>query len=377
MKPINTLLIIFFWLALTAKGQQRKVVFEAGQDGYASYRIPAMVQLRNGKILAFAEGRVDDAGDFGNVDIVYKTSNDNGKTWSDLRVVVNNGLLQAGNAAPVLDLLDPQHKDGRLFLFYNTGNNHESEVRKGRGIREAWYITSIDQGQTWSEPVNITSQVHKPQQDWRAYANTPGQGFQFVTGPYAGRIYIAANHSEGEPQPNGKDYKAHAYYSDDHGQTFHLSSTLPFEGSNESMAAQIAPTAVYMNSRNQQGNVKRRIVSYSSDGGATWDTTYYDQNLPDPVNQGATISRPLKKGTFLLAVCNAADTSQRDNLTLRLSRDKGKTWYVNKVIAKAPEGAKGAYSAYCDMVFLNKRNMGVLFEFDGYKYIVFERIPIN
>src|SRR5690606_23750104 len=184
----------------------------------------------------------------GNVDIVYKISKDYGKTWSALRIAADNGHLQAGNAAPVFDLFDPQYKNGRLFLFYNTGNNHEGEVRKGLGVREVWYITSVDQGETWSEAINITAQVHKPhapsfhtdyrsEEDWRAYANTPGQGFQFVTGPYKGRLYIAANHSAGEPLPKGRDYKVHAYYSDDHGKTFKLSSTIPFEGGNESMAA--------------------------------------------------------------------------------------------------------------------------------------------
>ncbi len=388
MKQTTILITFLLSLGLMGFSQQRTVVFESGQDGYASYRIPAMVQLKNGTVLAFAEGRVDDAKDFGNVDIVYKISKDHGKTWSGLYTAVDNGALQAGNAAPVLDLLDPQYKNGRLFLFYNTGDNHEGEVRKGGGIREAWYITSIDDGQTWSPPVNITAQIHKPnapkynsayqfEEDWRAYANTPGQGFQFVTGPYKGRIYIAANHSKGEPLPQGKDYKVHAYYSDDHGKTFKLSSTIPFEGGNESMAAQISPTEVYMNSRNQQGNVKRRIVSYSSDGGVTWDTTYYDNNLPDPVNQGATVSKQLKRGKFLLAVCNAADTLRRDNLTLRLSKDKGKSWYFNQIITKASEGYKGSYTAYCDMVFLNKRNIGVLYEFDRYKYIVFESISIK
>ncbi|UZJ65136.1 glycoside hydrolase [Sphingobacterium sp. KU25419] len=60
-----------------------------------------------------------------------------------------------------------------------------------------------------------------------------------------------------------------------------------------------------MNTRNQQGNVRNRIISYSNDGGVTWDTTFYDKNLPDPVNQGATLS--WKKGkNYILAVCNAA-----------------------------------------------------------------------
>ena len=246
-------------------------VFKSGEDGYASYRIPAIVQSRQGELIAFSEGRVDHAGDFGNVDIVYKISKDGGKTWGPLKVAADYDRLQAGNAAPVVDLLDPQYPKGRIFLFYNTGNDHEGEVRKGKGLRELWYITSTDGAMTWSEPVNITTQAHRPRQpqispdysfkeDWRTYANTPGHAFQFVSGPNKGRIYIAANHNAGDPQPGNKDWNAHAYYSDDHGKTFKLSENVPFPGTNESMAAQTGKNSVYMSSRNQQLTPRQRVI---------------------------------------------------------------------------------------------------------------------
>src|SRR5690606_30274648 len=203
-----------------------------------------------GDLIACSEGRVDNAGDYGNVDIVYKISQDQGKTWGKINVAADYDKLQAGNAAPVVDEFDPSYPEGRIFLFYNTGNNHEHEVRKGNGLREVWYITSTDGAKTWSTPINITTQAHKPNQpstnsaynspeNWRAYANTPGHGLQFITGKYKGRIFIPANHSQGDPKDGGRDYFAHGYYSDDHGQSFKLSESSPFAGSNESMAAQI------------------------------------------------------------------------------------------------------------------------------------------
>lgn len=360
---------------------QEVTVFKSGDDGYASYRIPAIIKNKNGDLIAFSEGRVDHAGDYGNVDIVYKISSDNGKTWGSLHVAADYDDLQAGNAAPVVDLLDPAYPNGRIFLFYNTGNNHEGEVRKGDGLRELWYITSEDNGKTWSEPVNITTQAHRPKQpqinpdynfkeDWRTYANTPGHAFQFVSGVNKGRIYIAANHSAGDPQPKNKDWNAHAYYSDDHGKTFKLSENVPFPGTNESTAAQIGDNTVYMSSRNQQLTPKLRVVSISTDGGQTWDSSVADPNLPDPINQGSVLS--WKKGKkFILAHINAADQNNRDNLTLRLSKDGGKTWYFNETIAKSPEGYEGAYSAYSDIVLVSKKKMGILYEKDHYKEIVF------
>ncbi|WP_164111777.1 MULTISPECIES: sialidase family protein [Sphingobacterium] len=385
---MNRILITLISLALVSRLEAQEVtVFKSGSEGYASYRIPAVVKDKSGQLIAFSEGRVDHAGDYGNVDIVYKISKDNGKTWGSLKIAADYDKLQAGNAAPVVDLLDPQYPKGRILLFYNTGNNHEHEVREGNGLREAWYITSTDGALTWSEPVNITTQVHRPNQpdvnpaynfkeDWRAYANTPGHALQFDSGVYKGRIYIPANHSIGEPKSQGRDYFAHAYYSDDHGKTFKLADKIVFEGGNETMAAQLSDTELYMNTRNQQGNVRARIVSYSKDGGVSWDTTFYDNNLPDPVNQGSTLS--WKKGkSYILAVCNAADAKERDKLTLRLSKDKGKKWYFEKIIAKAPEGYKGAYSAYSDMVKVDNRTIGVLYEKDNYKEIVFLPVSIK
>ncbi|MGV3762292.1 sialidase family protein [Parapedobacter sp.] len=378
------LAMAFAWIGC-AQTDNDIPVFLSGNDGYESYRIPAIIRAPNGDLLAFCEGRVHGAGDFGDIDIVLKRSSDNGETWSPLHRVVDYDTLQAGNPAPVVDLLDPSYPEGRIFLFYNTGNNHEGEVRKGLGLREVWFITSTDGGHTWSEATNITTQVHRPNhpdtnpayrftEDWRSYANTPGQGMQFDQGQFRGRIYIAANHSSGTPQKAFRDYNAHGYYTDDHGQTFHLSEVVPFEGSNESMAALIHGDTLLMNSRNQQGHVRSRIISLSSDGGATWDTTYYDRQLPDPVNQGSLLAFNGQDGSRLLAFCNTADTARRDNLTLRISRDGGKTWFFNQSIAKAPEGYRGAYAAYSDIVKTGHSRLGVLFEKDGYKQIVFRDI---
>jgi sialidase-1 len=356
-------------------------VFVSGQEGHKSYRIPAIIALPNGDLLAFAEGRVHGAADFGDVNIVMKRSSDKGKSWSALQTVADYDSLQAGNAAPVVDLTDPAYPKGRIFLFYNTGNAHEGEVRKGKGLREVWYKTSIDNGQTWSEPVNISMQVHRPNQpaanpayifkeDWRAYANTPGHGMQFANGKYKGRIFIAANHSKGDPKPAGEDYFAHGFYTEDHGKTFTLSETVPESGGNEAMAAELINDRLIMNIRNQQGDVRARIVSFSSDGGATWDTTYFDQQLPDPVCQGSILDVGKKRGKTVLAFCNPADTKRRDNLTLRFSYDEGKTWPEQHVIAKS-ENEKNDHAAYSDLVQVSRKEVGVLYEKDGYQQIVF------
>lgn len=358
-------------------------VFISGTERHKSYRIPAIISLPKGDLLAFAEGRVHGSGDFGDINIVLKRSSDKGKTWGALQYVAEFDTLQCGNPAPVVDLTDPQYPNGRIFLFYNTGNNHEGEVRKGKGYKQVWYKTSVDGGYTWSNAVDITLQVHRPKQpqvnpeynfsqDWRTYANTPGHAMQFQSGKYKGRIFIAANHSAGDPQKQAMDYDAHGFYTDDHGKTFHLGANLGVPGSNESMATELSKGRLMMNSRNQKGDKKQRIVSISSDGGATWDTSYFDNNLPDPVCQGSILTIGKKGKRNILAFCNAADEKRRDNLTLRISFDDGKTW-ERKFIIDKNENIRDN-TAYSDIIRLSGSEIGVLYEKDNYSKILFTAV---
>ena len=379
MKKLLVFLFIIF-CSINIFSQPNIPVFESGKDGHKSYRIPAIIKLNNGHLLAFAEGRVQGASDFGDVNIVLKISTDNGRTWGSIKTIVDYDTLQAGNPAPVVDLTDPAYTTGRIFLFYNTGNKHESDVRNGNGLREVWYKTSTNGGINWSEAVNITLQTHRPKlpqinpaynftDDWRSYANTPGHAMQIETGKYKGRIYIAANHSEGGIQNESMDYIAHGFYTDDHGKTFHISNNVNLPGGNENMAAELSDGRIMLNIRNQRGDVRARYIAISSNGGQSWDTSYFDKNLPDPVCQGSLLTIGKKRKQNILAFSNAADEKRRDNLTLRISFDDGKTWKKNFVIYKNPSQPDAA--AYSDIVKLSGKKIGVLYEKDNYSKIVF------
>ncbi|MBK7087382.1 MAG: exo-alpha-sialidase [Chitinophagaceae bacterium] len=379
MKKLLVFLFIIF-CTINIFSQPNIPVFESGKDGHKSYRIPAIIKLNNGHLLAFAEGRVQGASDFGDVNIVLKISTDNGRTWGSIKTIVDYDTLQAGNPAPVVDLTDPAYTTGRIFLFYNTGNKQESDVRNGNGLREVWYKTSTNGGINWSEAVNITLQTHRPKlpqinpaynftADWRSYANTPGHAMQFETGKYKGRIYIAANHSEGGIQNESMDYIAHGFYTDDHGKTFHISNNVNLPGGNENIAAELSDGRIMLNIRNQRGDVRARYIAISSNGGQSWDTSYFDKNLPDPVCQGSLLTIGKKRKQNILAFSNAADEKRRDNLTLRISFDDGKTWKKNFVIYKNPSQPDAA--AYSDIVKLSGKKIGVLYEKDNYSKIVF------
>lgn len=377
------LLAFCLLLQFTSAFAQETLVYQGGKEGHATYRIPAIIDLPNGELLAFAEGRVNGSNDYGDINLVLKRSQDKGTTWSPLQTIVDYEALQAGNPAPVIDLFDPAYPKGVVYLFYNTGNNHEYDIRMNKGVREVWMIRSLDLGHSWEESVNITSQVHKPNNpnfnptytnsaDWRHYANTPGHAFQFQHGENKGRIYVAANHSQGDPQDEFKDYQAHGFYTDDHGKTFKISESIKFPGSNESIATELPDGNMIMSTRNQRGDIRSRILAYSQDGGATWSEQYFEESLPDPVCQGSILSFEDEDGNTILAHSNNADENDRNNLTLKISKDLGKTWPESILIDRKDIPKGKTWTAYSDLVLLDPQTVGILYERDDYKEIVFK-----
>lgn len=380
-------LILLLTIQLLVRGilAQETIVFEAGKEGHAIYRIPAIISLPNGELLAFAEGRVNGSDDFGDVNLVMKRSLDGGFTWSPLQTLVDYDSLQAGNPAPVVDRLDPNYPEGVIFLFYNTGNNHEYDIRMNKGVREVWMIKSFDLGRNWTEPENITLQVHKPNNpdfnpkyknpdDWRHYANTPGHAFQFQQGPHKGRIYVAANHSSGGPKEDWSDYQAHGFFTDDKGKSFEISESVQIPGSNESIAAELSNGRMIMSSRYQKGTVRQRILAFSSDGGETWDEAYFEEELPDPVCQASILDIGELNGKAIIAHSNAADEKERNYLTIKISYDEGKTWDHIIPVDFTGESEKLPWTAYSDLVKLDEQTLGILYERDNYHQIVFKII---
>lgn len=375
------LLLLAILPLLTSAQTDHVVVFRSGESGYHTFRIPAIIRADNGDLLAFCEGRKNGSGDFGNIDIVMRRSADGGKQWGELQVVAEFNDLQAGNPAPIIDLLNPDHP-GRVWLFYNTGNCTEQQMRERMGLKETWYRVSDDHGINWLPPVNITTQVHKHSGnsslpgDWRSYANTPGHALQIMNGPFKGRLVVAANHSSGPPQGRFRDYRAHAFFSDDFGRSFQLSPDVEYPGSNESMAAELGNGGILLNSRNQSGDQKFRLISRSRDAGRSWDTTYLEKNLIDPVNQGSVLTLGYAGKNAIIAHSHAQDSTRRNNLMLHISRDDGRSWKPYLVIDQAPEGASKDYTAYSDLVVFQTNRLGVLYERNGYREIVWKTIDL-
>jgi BNR repeat-like domain len=183
---------------------QRIDIFEAGKDGYHTFRIPSIIVSPKGTLIAVCEGRKNGRGDSGDIDLVMKRSLDNGTTWSQLQVIDDDGENTTGNPTMVVD-----RQTGIIWMLItrNPGNYKESEIIDGlsSGSRTVWAMKSADDGATWSKPVEITSSVKK--RDWTWYATGPGIGVQLKSG----RLVIPCNHFEA----GTKIGRSHIIYSDD------------------------------------------------------------------------------------------------------------------------------------------------------------------
>lgn len=336
-------------------------VFVSGQEGYHTFRIPALYVLPSGTVLAFCEGRKSARGDSGDIDLVLKRSFDGGKTWGPLQVVAEDGPNTMGNPCPVLD-----RDTGILWLpmTHNLGHDRENEIkeRRSEGTRTVWITHSRDEGETWSEPVEITGTTKKP--EWTWYATGPGNAIQLESG----RLLIPCDHAVEGTQM----FRSHVIYSDDHGGSWKLGG-VPGDYTNECAAVELLEGSILLNMRCYLGE-NRRAISKSRDGGETWSEVRLDAELIEPVCQASLIRYTKKpdRDKNRLLFSNPASV-ERVKMTIRMSYDEGESWPVAKLLNDGP-------SAYSSLAVLPDQSIGCLYERgkeSPYEKITFARFSLE
>ena len=315
-------------------------LFTSGQEGYHTFRIPALAVTTQGTLLAFAEGRKAGRGDAGEIDLVLKRSLDNGVTWQPLQIVVTEPGMTCGNPCPVVD-----QATGVIWLPFckNLADGNEDLITQGKAPRTVWLTHSHDDGVTWATPYEITADVKDP--SWTWYATGPTHGIQLRSG----RLVIPCDHIVGQHFDRQRDpYHSHVIYSDDHGASWHIGGRVDV-GTNECALVEMADGALYINCRNYVGE-RRRAVAWSVDQGATFTEFRWDETLIEPICQASLVRYDAKHILF----ANPASTT-REKLTVRLSADDGQSWPVAKMLYSGP-------AAYSDLAVLPDLTICCLYE---------------
>lgn len=314
------------------------------KEGVSCYRIPSIITALNGDLIATIDERVPSCGDLkwsNDINIVMRRSTDNGKTWSKIETIVDYPIGEsASDPSMILD-----KTTGEIFMFFNYMN-----LETEKNIYYLKVISSKDNGLTWSAPVDITSQITKP--EWKNDFKfiTSGRGIQTRAGTL---IHTLVNLEKG----------LHLFKSDDHGKNWSLIDS-PITPADESKVMELEDGTLMINSRVSKSGL--RYIHSSTDNGKTW-TTKKDAQLTDPACNASLIRYSLKdnssnKNILIFSNLNAKDS--RENLTVRISYDEGKTWSKGKTIY----AGKAAYSS---MTVLKNGDIGLFFEKDDYKENVF------
>lgn len=343
------LLSLFLFSENSAYGRLTEAIpiYISGEEGYACFRIPAILTTKSGTLLAFAEGRKGGCSDTGDIDLLLKRSEDGGKSWSSLAVVWDDGQNTCGNPAPVLD-----EESGNVLLLatWNRGDDKESEIiaQTSTDTRRVFVLRSSNDGQSWSRPKEITTVVKK--ENWTWYATGPGSGIQLSKGPYAGRLMVACDHIEAET----KKYYSHVIYSDDGGENWQLGGSTPQDQVNECEVVQLKDGRLMLNMRNYDRDQHARQLAYSEDGGMHWQNMRHTPELIEPICQGAMLRYDKDDASYVL-FSNPASKEQRVNMTLKGSKDGGETWRELKQLYAGP-------SAYSDLTKVGAHHIGILYE---------------
>ncbi len=335
---------------------EKQDLFTVGEDpNYNLYHIPGIVVTAKGSVLAWCEARKG-GGDWSDIRILLRRSTDDGKTWSAPQSIAEvEGPKRKNPFSTGLKGVDPTHVtyNNPVLIAGRDGTVHMLFCLE---YERAFYQRSEDDGLTWSAPTEITAsfEAFKRDYDWKVLATGPNHSIQLKSGRLVVPVWLSTGTGGNAHRPS----VTATIVSDDDGKTWQageiaVPNTEEWINPNETVAVELKDGSVMLNVRSES-KAHRRLVVTSPDGATNWSTPRFDEALLEPICMGGLV-RYEHGGESLLLFSNPHNleggregepepgkSRARKNVSVKLSRDEGRTWAVNKLLEDGP-------SAYSDI----------------------------
>lgn len=161
---------------------------DSSSEPFSSWRLSGMARP------VFTEGAPNPLfKDPKNIELMLFTSQDNPTYNTDMWVIHNTKANPSGKGKPLPYPVNTNYNEDNPHLERIDGDNlvlfFDSDNRPGSGSHDVWYNLSINNGKTWSEPVNVTS-VNTKEQDHQPHLFRDKKGRWY--------LYFSAMNSDGK-----------------------------------------------------------------------------------------------------------------------------------------------------------------------------------
>ncbi len=375
----------------------------SGDGGSRGFRIPGLVTTNKGTLLAIYDLRFTGRRDLqGHMDIGLSRSTDGGQTWEPHKSIIDmkewGGLAENMNGVSDACIL-VDRKTNTIFcagLWMHGLRDKEGKFIEGvkTGWQHQWHgtgstpgldpkqtcqfmmVKSTDDGKTWSEPINLTEMIKKP--EWYLFAPAPGNGITMKNGTLV-------------MPTQGRDKNGHPFsnfiYSEDRGKTWKTSEPAK-SNTTECAIVELSDGSLMLNmrdNRNYWGSKEfpesGRSVCVTKNMGKTWKEHATSRKaLPEPVCMASLIRHNYRKRTpkglpnEVLFFSNPPQKTKkggRHNMTIKMSVDDGNIWPEKWHLLLDQFG--GGYSS---LTSIGSGFLGILYEGSG-SQLVFQRINIR
>ena len=345
-----------------------------GDDGVDTYRIPGLVSTNKGTLIAVYDNRYNGPVDLqADVDVGMSRSTDGGKTWESMKVIMDmgewGGLPQdqngIGDPSILVDRATGTIWVAAIWAHGTPGKRNWNSSGPGISPEETsqlMLVRSDDDGQTWSDPINLTPLIKDP--EWYLLLQGPGRGISISDGT----IVFPVQYKDHEQMPHST-----ILWSQDHGESWHI-GTGAKANTTEAQVIELEDGSLMMNMRdNRKGS---RSVYTTSDLGKTWIKHASSRSaLIEPVCNATLI-----KASFLLdgnarnlvLFANPNSITGRHHMTIKVSKDDGSSWPEKYWFLLDAGRGRG----YPCMTQVDDEHVGILYE-GSQADLVFEKIHID